>query len=65
MPSIIVADFLQGHRLTLSFGEDFSSVVGLETECEEGVVGVWGESSSVFWNVGRDSGGHREIDGGV
>jgi hypothetical protein len=28
--SIIVSDFLKGHRPTLSFGEDFSSVIELE-----------------------------------
>jgi hypothetical protein len=37
--SIIVADFLKGHRLTLSFLEDFSSVVELEAGIGEGVVG--------------------------
>ena len=37
---IIVADFLEGHKLTLSFEEDFSSVKGLEAGTEEGVVAL-------------------------
>lgn len=55
--SIIVADFLEGHRLTLSFEEDLSSVNGLEEGIEDGVVGGGMNRALSFtvWEVANPS----------
>jgi hypothetical protein len=52
---IIVADFLEGHKLTLSFEEDFSSVDLLEAAIEEGVVALeWKRALAVTLWERRD-----------